>query len=168
VAIRDLIPGNRSRSRLPVRREEEHPFVSLQRNINDVFDSFFSDFGRFPFYDMEEWQGSFAPSIDVRENDSEIEITAELPGMDENDIDVSLTKDALVLKGEKKDEKEEKDKGYWHMERRYGSFQRMIPMPEGIDDEKAEASFKKGVLKIRVPKTAEAASAGKKIDIKTE
>ncbi len=130
--------------------------------------SVFSDFGRSPFFGDEEWRGQFAPSIDVKDKDKKIEITAELPGMDEKDIDLSLTKDALVLKGEKKEEREEKEDGYWHTERRYGSFQRVIPLPDAIDTEKAEATFKKGVLQISIPKTAEAATAGKKIDIKTE
>ena len=168
MAIRDLITRNRGQGRLPVRHEEEHPFFSLQRSINDVFDSFFGELGRSPFLGMEEWRGQFAPSIDVKESDRQIEITAELPGIDEKDIDVSLTKEALVLKGEKKEEKEEKKEGYWHTERRYGSFQRVIPLPEAIDTEKAEATFKKGVLHISIPKTAEAAAVGKKIAIKTE
>ncbi len=168
MAIRDLITRNRGQSRLPIRREEENPFLSLQRNINDVFDSFFSDFGRWPFYDIEELRGQFVPSIDVKESDKNIEITAELPGMDENDIELSLTKEALVLKGEKREEKEEEGEGYWHSERRYGSFQRMIPLPDTIDPDKAEATFKKGVLRVSIPKTAEAQAAGKKIEIKTE
>ncbi|MDD5475821.1 MAG: Hsp20/alpha crystallin family protein [Syntrophales bacterium] len=165
---RDLITGNRWRNRLPSRREEENPVTSLQRTINDVFDSFMGDIGRLQFPGIEDWRGQFAPNIDVKENDKEIEVTAELPGMDEKDIDVSITKDALVLRGEKKEEKEEKDKGYWHTERRYGSFQRVIPLPEAIDTDKAEAGFKKGVLSIRIPKTGEAEKAGKKIAIKTE
>lgn len=168
MTIRDLVSWGRGRVGMPTHREDENPVTSLQRSINDVFDSFFADFPRFPSSGMEELRGQFAPTIDVKEEEKVIEITAELPGMDENDIDVSLTNDALVIKGEKKEEKEEKDKGYWYSERRYGSFQRVIPVPEAIDRDKTEASFKKGVLSIRIPKTGEAVTAGKKIAIKAE
>lgn len=168
MTIRDLVTWGRGRFGMPARREDENPVTTLQRGINDAFDSFFADFPRFPSSGMDEWRGQFAPTIDVKETDREIEITAELPGMDENDIDVSLTNDTLVIKGEKKEEKEEKDKGYWYSERRYGSFQRVIPLPEAIDRETTEASFRKGVLSIRIPKTSEAVTAGKKIAIKAE
>lgn len=168
MTIRDIITRGRGRFATPARREDENPVTSLQRSINDVFNSFFADFPRFPVSGMEEWREQFAPTIDVKEADKEIVITAELPGMDENDIDVSLTTDALVIKGEKKEEKEETDEGSWYSERRYGSFQRVIPLPEAIDRDKTEASFKKGVLSIRIPKTGKAEAAGKKIAIKAE
>lgn len=168
MAIRDLIRRNKQGGSLPARREERYPLFSLQRQMNQLFDSFFRDFEIEPFRAMDEWYGEFSPQIDVKENDKEISVTAELPGMDEKDIDVSLSGDSLVLKGEKKEEKEEKDKNCWHMERCYGSFYRSIPLPEEIDREKADASFKKGILRITIPKTAKAASSGKKIPIKTE
>jgi HSP20 family protein len=163
--LRDLMPIRRKDRDISVRREEEHPFFALQRRMNEMFDSFFHDFEVEHF---GEWREQFAPHIDVKENDKELIITAELPGMDEKDIDVLLERNALSLKGEKKEEKEEKDHDYWHMERRYGSFQRVIPLPEGVDTDKAAASFKKGVLHITVPKTEHAKAAVKKIAIKTE
>jgi len=162
MVIRDLIRKNKPGRSLPVRREEGHPFFSLQRQMNQLLDSFFHDFELEPFREMDEWYGKFSPQIDVKENDKEISVMAELPGMDEKDIDVSLSGDSLVLKGEKKEEKEEKDKDCWHMERCYGSFYRTLPLPEEIDREKANASFKKGVLRITIPKTAKVASSGKK------
>lgn len=169
MAIKDLIRRSRQKKSVPVRQEEKHPFFSLQRQMNQLFDSFFRDFELEPFRGMGEWYGKFSPEVDVKENNKEITITAELPGMDEKDIDVSLSGDSLIIKGEKKEEKEEKDKESWCMERRYGSFYRAIPLPEEIiDKEKAAASFKKGVLCVTIPKTEAAASLSKKISIKTE
>ncbi len=168
MTIKDLVSGSRRKTAL-TKREEDVPFFSLQRRVNDLFDSFFSDFGS-AGEEIGPWGGGrqFMPTIDVKESDQAIEVTAELPGMDEKDLDVSLTKDALVLKGEKREEKEEKGKDYWQTERRYGSFHRVIPLPEYIDTEKVEATFKKGVLHITIYKTEGAAEAGKKIAIKTE
>jgi len=168
MTIRDLVTRNRERRNLPVWREREHPFSSLQKQMNELFDSFFTGFERSPFGALEEWQGEFMPTVDVRESDKEITVSAELPGMDERDIDVSLSNDALTLKGEKKEEKEEKNKSYWHVERRYGSFHRVIPLPEGVETEKVSATFKNGVLTITVPKSAKAGSAKKKITIQSE
>jgi len=88
--------------------------------------------------------------------------------MDEKDVEVLLSDDALTIKGEKKEEKEDKGKNYYHVERSFGSFQRVIPLPPGIDFQKAEAAFKKGILSISLPKTAEAKARGKKIAIKSE
>ncbi len=166
MAIKDLV--SRRKAGVPVRREDDFPFYSLQRRMNELFDSFFSDFEQLPFGEIDRWRGQFMPTIDVKETEKSLEVTAELPGMDEKDIDVSLTKEALILKGEKKEKKEEKGKDYWHTERRYGSFHRVIPMPDYIDTEKVEATFKKGVLHIVVSKAESAAEASKKISIKTE
>ncbi|MCK9274708.1 MAG: Hsp20/alpha crystallin family protein [Syntrophales bacterium] len=165
MTIRDLVAGKK-KTGVPERREDEFPFFSLQKRMNELFDSFLNDFGRSPF--DEVWRENFSPKIDVIDNDKVLEISAELPGMEDKDISVSLTKDALILKGEKKEEKEEKGKDYWHSERRYGSFHRVIPMPEIIDTEKVEATFKKGVLQIRIPKMEGAVETSKKIPIKTE
>ena len=112
--------------------------------------------------------GAFHPNIDVTETDKEIRVSAELPGMDNKDINVSLTKESLTITGEKKEEKEEKKKDYYRMERSYGSFSRTIPMPVEIDTDKAKALFKKGVLTITLPKTAKAIKEKKKISIKAE
>jgi HSP20 family protein len=102
----------------------------------------------------------------VSETDKEIKVSAELPGMDDKDIDVSLTRDALTIKGEKKEEKEDKGKDYYKMERSYGSFTRSIPLPVEVDTDKVQATFKKGVLEITLPKTAKAIQETKKIPIK--
>lgn len=151
--------------RVPVRREEYSPFSLFRNEMNRLFDNFFRGFDIEPF---EKRLGSFYPDIDVTETDKEIKVSAELPGMDDKDIDVSLTKNALTLKGEKKEEKEEKKKDYYRMERSYGSFSRTIHLPVEIDTEKAKAQFKKGVLIITLPKTTKAIKETKKISIKAE
>ena len=100
--------------------------------------------------------------------DLEIKVSAELPGMDEKDIDVSLTRDTLTIKGEKKEEKEDTGKDYYKMERSYGSFTRSIPLPVEVDTDKVQATFKKGVLEITLPKTAKAIQETKKVPVKAK
>lgn len=166
--IRDLIPSIWKRSDVSSKNIEENPFYSLRREMNGLFDDFFKGFDLVSLRREQGHSGFFSPSVDIKENDKEVSIKAELPGMDENDIEVSLTNDALTIKGEKKEEKEEKHKDYYRMERSYGSFSRTISLPNGIDSQKADAVFKKGVLTITVPKTAEAKAKVKKIEVKTE
>ena len=106
------------------------------------------------------------PAVDIVEKDKDYEITAELPGMDESNIDVKFADGVLTIKGEKKEEREEKKKDYYVSERRYGSFQRSFPVPESVDANKIEAKFVNGVLTIKLPKSAEAQKNEKKIAIK--
>jgi len=163
MAIRNLVPFGKKD--VPVKREDEHPFSLLRREMDSLFDNFFRGFDLEPF---ESRMGAFSPKVDVTENDKEIKISAELPGMEEKDIDVSLQKDMLTIKGEKKEEKEDKGKDYYRMERSYGSFSRTIPLPVEVETDKVEAKFKKGVLSITLPKTAKAVSETKKIAVKVE
>jgi HSP20 family protein len=95
---------------------------------------------------------AFVPSVDVQEGDKELKISAELPGMTENDIKVSLQGNRLSISGEKKEEVEEKGANSYRLERRFGSFERVISLPDGIDDSKIEATYKNGVLEVVVPK----------------
>ncbi|MHC2582306.1 HSP20 family molecular chaperone IbpA [Bradyrhizobium diazoefficiens] len=106
------------------------------------------------------------PAVDVTESDKAYEITAELPGMDEKDIEVNVANDGLIIKGEKKFEREEKQKDYYVSERRYGSFERHFGLPKDVEADKIEASFRNGVLKVTLPKTAEAQKPAKKIEVK--
>ena len=106
------------------------------------------------FFHDRSW--NIAPAVDVSEKDKEFEIMAELPGLDEKDVEVKLANGNLTIKGEKKEEKEEREKDYYLSERRYGSFVRSFPLPEGVNADKIEASFAKGVLTVKLPKTAEA------------
>jgi HSP20 family protein len=171
-------------TKLPVKTEEKkpdrptewRPFESLRREIDRVFDDFQVGPWRFPFgrnvFDVTPfWRGADvtwakAPAVDVVDKDKAYEITAELPGMDESNIDVKYANGTLTIKGEKKDEKEEKKKDYYLSERHYGSFQRSFGVPDGVDADKIEANFKNGVLTVTLPKTAEAQKSEKKIAIK--
>jgi HSP20 family protein len=124
------------------------PFSVLQSEIDRVFDNFIP------------WRGSFepmafSPSMEVTETDKSIEITTELPGLDEKDIDISLADDILTIRGEKKAEKEEKKKNYRLVERSYGAFERSLALPPGINADAIKASMSKGVLKLVLPKPAE-------------
>src|SRR5215471_2662353 len=136
---------------------------SFRNEMDRLFDRFGSGFG-FPslrrMFDVEPtMRSSFsfsAPAIDMNEDEKAYKISAELPGINAKDIDVSVSGDMLVLKGEKRQEKEEKDKNYHYSERAYGSFQRTFDLPASIDRNKVSADFSKGVLTITLPKTAEA------------
>jgi HSP20 family protein len=107
------------------------------------------------------------PAVDIVEKDNAYEVAAELPGMDEKKIEAKLDNGGLTIKGEKQEEKEEKRKGYHLQERRFGSFERYVAIPEGVDSDKIEANFKKGVLTVKLPKKPEAQKPAKKIDVKT-
>lgn len=167
--IRDLIPwGQRGSSTGGLaKQEEESPVLSLQRDINRVFDQFWRRFETAPFSGFENVFGGGSPRTDIAETDKEIEVSVELPGMDEKDIEVSMTEDTLTIKGEKKGEREEKKKGYYLHERSYGSFYRSIPLPSGVDTDKANAEFKKGVLTVTLPKTPEAQARVKRIEVRS-
>ena len=149
------------------------PIETLKNEIDRLFDNFGRDFWRSPFRSLADfeplWPSKVAAQfvVDVAESDKAYEITAELPGMDEKNIEVKVVNGNLSIKGEKKDEKEEKKKDYYVSERRYGSFERYFRLPDGVDTDKIEADFKKGVLTVTLPKKAEAQQPAKKIDIKT-
>ncbi|RME46463.1 MAG: Hsp20/alpha crystallin family protein, partial [Deltaproteobacteria bacterium] len=134
----------------------EDPFTAFQREMNALIQDFF---GRDPFasFGMLDrpwpWSGNFTPSVNVKETDKGFEVTAEIPGVDEKDIDLSLSRNALTIKGEKKMEHEEKEEGYYRMERSFGAFTRTIPFPVEVDPDGVEATYRKGVLTVQVPKS---------------
>ena len=137
----------------------------MQREMNRVFDTFNRTWGLGTF---PEVTGSFMPRLDVTEDEKAFTITAELPGMSEKEIELSLSADTLTIRGEKKEEtKEEQGKNYYYSERSYGTFMRTIPLPSQIETDKVSASFKKGVLTVTLPKTASAVETVKKITVKT-
>lgn len=163
MTIKDLVPFGKKN--MSVKHDDENPFSLLRQEMDSLFDNFFRGFDIEPFQNR---LGSFSPKIDIAENDKEIKISAELPGMDEKDIDLSINKEMLTIKGEKKEEREDKGKDYYRMERSYGSFSRSIQLPAEIDTNKVDAKFKKGVLTVMLPKTAKAISDTKKITVKVE
>ena len=105
--------------------------------------------------------------MDIAETDRAFEVTAELPGIDEKDVDISVADGVLTIRGEKKAESEEKAKNYHRIERAYGSFQRSLALPPTIDEDAIEATFRNGVLKLLLPKTAKALEKAKKIPVKS-
>lgn len=146
------------------RREREeggfmHPFDEMRRMMED--------FWMTPFEELGRWGDGFIPKVDVKEEDKEIIVSAELPGMDQKDIDLTVTNDSVRISGEKRHEKEEEEKGYYRHERFCGSFDRVIDLPAEVDENKAEAEFSKGVLTIRLPKSEEAQAKQKRIKIKS-
>ena len=131
-------------------------FTSLQREMDRLFD----DFGR----GFERFAPVAFPKIDVAENDGEMEITAELPGLEEKDIEISVADNYLTVSGEKRTESERKDQAYSVSERSYGAFSRTVSLPSGVDPASIKATVAKGVLKVTVPKPASAKAA--KIEVK--
>jgi len=166
-------------TKLPIKTESKapataagnwRPFEDLRREVDKLFE----DFGRGtwrPFQPMNfepllRTVGWNNPAVDIAEKDKAFEITAELPGLDAKNIDVTLRNGNISLKGEKQEDKEEKSKDYHLQERRYGSFERSFALPEGVDSAKIEAVFKNGVLTVTLPKTAEAQKPAQKVEIK--
>lgn len=158
--ISDLIPWGRDRNRMSAQRnDDEPPMVSLQRGLNRVFEDFWGRFDN-PFGGGLSAGG---PRTDISETDEAMLVSVDLPGLDDKDIEVNVTDDMLTIRGER-EEKSEKD-GFSSQSRR--SFHRMIPVPPGVDPEKAEAEFKRGVLTVTLPKTEEAKARVKRIDVKS-
>jgi HSP20 family protein len=159
MAMRDLIP--RWRSRAPVvSRENANPIVAFHQEMNRLFEDFWHDF------DGNGASGlrSFGfPHVEVSESDRELRVEAELPGMDEKDVEVLLDNGVLTLRGEKRSETEDKNRRV--SERYYGRFERQVALPVEVQEDKISASFKKGVLTVTLPKSAEAADRVKKIPI---
>jgi len=158
--------------RLPIRREEHHPIYSLQREMNRLFDDFFrapswEPFTELPTFAGEHFFGDVTPRVDMSDTDKEIIVKVDLPGMTEKDVDISISRDALTISGEKKQEKEESEKGWYRMERQYGSFSRSIPLPCEIEADKVAAIYKNGVLSIKLPKSAVQRETTKSIPIKS-
>ncbi len=151
------------------------PFETLRREIDQLFDRFHEpastlSFSRPSFLPDFSWPRALgfglAPAVDVVEKDKQYEVTAELPGLDEKNIEVKVSNGMLMIKGEKKEEKEERDQDHYVSERRYGSFSRSFQVPANVDTNKIEAHFTKGVLTVKLPKSAEAMKNDKTIEIK--
>ena len=168
--------------KLPVRTETKavstptqgwYPYGSLKRQIDRLFDDFDMGFWGTPsrrsVFDVipfGRYETSAGVPVDVAEKDSGYEITCELPGMDEKDIEVKFSNGTLMIRGTKKETKEETRKDYFLSERRYGAFERAFVVPEGVDFDKIAATFNKGILTVVLPKTAVAQKQEKKIAIK--
>jgi HSP20 family protein len=168
MSVRDLIPwGHGSSNHIPslFRDGDRDPFLSLHREVNRLFDDVFRGFGTglpIPnqFSNGERW-----PNVEISDTEKEILVTAEIPGMEEKDIEVLLNDGVLTLKGEKRSETEDKERQF--SERFYGRFERRIPFGIEIEEDKVDARFKNGVLTITLPKSAKSQSQAKRIAIKS-
>lgn len=146
-------------------KEKADPFMSLRHAMNRLFDDFSFNLS---MPKMEELGLTVYPRIDVKETDKEVIVTAELPGVKAEDVEVQLYADSLSLSGEKRAEKEEKKANYYRVERSYGYFQRTLPLPAGIDRDAISATTQDGVLTVKLPKTKAAQEAAKKIEVKAK
>lgn len=154
----DLIPWGRDRNQISGQtRDDDNPMMSLQRDLNRVFEDFWGRFDA-PFGSLT----GAGPRTDISETDEAMLVSVDLPGLDEKDIEVNVTDDMLTIRGAS-EEKTEKE-GFTSQSRR--SFHRMIPVPPGVDTDKAEAEFKRGVLTVTLHKTEEAKARVKRIDVK--
>ena len=159
----------------PTELRPARPLESLRQDIDRLFDDFGIGAWRSPFrssfFDMDPFRRAKAafsgvPAVDVSETEKGYKVVAELPGMDEKNIEVKIANGMLTIKGEKREEKEEEKQDYYVRERSFGLFERTFPVPDGVDLDKVDASFKKGILTVTLPKTAEAQKAEKKITVK--
>jgi HSP20 family protein len=166
--IKDLLPLGRGKREMAARHDGgtplANPLGALQLDINQAFADFWRAFDQPAFGGGEP--GGAIPKVDIRETDSEVEVTAELPGMDEADIDVSVADGVLTIRGERKAERETKNEGYVRRERSFGRIERVVPLPAGIDPNSATANFKNGVLAVTIAKTAEARDTVKRIAVR--
>jgi HSP20 family protein len=163
--MRDLIPWGRSEQTTPSRyREEGDPFMTLHREMNRLFDDVFRGFDVAPF-GTPSGAGHMAgwPSVEVSETDKDVRISAELPGLDDKDVEALMGDGMLTIRGEKKSEIEDKERAF--SERTYGRFERRIPLAWEVDEDKIDASFKNGVLTVTMPKSAQASSLVKRIAV---
>jgi HSP20 family protein len=163
------IKRDEKQERRPAPTQVWHPFLGLRREMDRLFDDFDRGFWHAPFrrsfFDVDpSWQTN--PAVDIAENEKAFEIAAELPGLDEKNVEVKVANGVVTITGSKTEEKEEKNKNYHLQERRFGSFERYFSVPEGVDEDKIEATFKKGVLTVTMFKKPEAQKAEKKIEIK--
>jgi HSP20 family protein len=152
--MKSLIPIGRDSS---LTRTEANPLAMLQQEMDRLFDGFSKSFTGLS-------SRTLMPSMDLAETEKEIELTAELPGMEEKDVQLNVVDNQLTIRGEKKNQREEKEKDYHLVERNYGSFVRTVDLPPGVDLDSIKAVMSKGVLKVTVPKPAPAQA--KKIEVK--
>lgn len=142
---------------VPFNRRHRNELARLHEDMDDLFDGFFRGLGR-PWIGYKAW-----PAIDVSENEDAVVVKAEVPGCKAEDIEISVHGNTLTVSGEKKQEEEKKEKGYYHMERSYGSFRRDVNLPTDVESSKVEAVCKDGVLSITLPKAEKAKAVKVKV-----
>ncbi len=163
--MRDLIPWGRNQQTTPSRyRDEGDPFMTLHREMNRLFDDVFRGFDMAPFGSlggmsrMAGW-----PHVEIAETEKDVRISAELPGLEDKDVEVLMGDGVLTIRGEKKSEIEDRERAF--SERYYGRFERRIPLAWDVEEDKIDAAFKNGVLTVTMPKSAESRPNVKRIAI---
>ena len=164
MAITDLVPWKKTSNDLAVRGQGLDPFARVRHNMDEMF----SDV-------LRSWigpvnlngNGSFLPQVDIKDTAKEIRVTAELPGLEQKDIEVSIVDGSLRLKGEKQEEHEEEKSDLYCSERRYGAFERVIPLPVEVEADQIKASYRNGVLKVVLPKSKDAQSSRRVISVES-
>ncbi|HEY0330182.1 MAG TPA: Hsp20/alpha crystallin family protein [Rhodopseudomonas sp.] len=165
--VRDIIPWTRGNAQPLARYEgETSPFLSLHREVNRLFDDAFRGFDVPAAFARLAPLGGGWPKLEISDTDKELKITADVPGLEEKDIEVLLDDGALTLRGEKTSETNDKERQF--SERFYGRFERRIPLDYEVAEDKVTAAFKNGVLTVTLPKTERAATRSKKIAINSQ
>ena len=163
MANRELTPWTGGRGLSPLGRD---PFTSFRHEMDRLFDDFFAP------AEQRSFGGgngvTLRPSVDVAETDQAYTVTAELPGLEQKDVELNLRDNALTLSGEKRQESREENGGRSYTERSFGRFERVIPLPEEVDADRVEANFKNGVLKVTLPKNPKAQDKARRIEIKPQ
>ncbi|HWK64053.1 MAG TPA: Hsp20/alpha crystallin family protein [Rhizobiaceae bacterium] len=165
MSVRDLVPWSRGNNQAPslYRSDELDPFLGLHRGVNRLFDEVFRGFGTPSLLGRGALGNGYWPSVEVSENEKEIRVMAEIPGIEEKDVEVLLDDGVLTLRGEKKSETE--DAGRQFSERTYGRFERRLALGREVDEDKVTATFRNGVLVVTLPKSAKARTSAKRIAI---
>jgi HSP20 family protein len=173
--VKELVPFGKKNREMPVKAgqiaRDEHPVAALQRSTNQLFDQFFNDFG-WPLSRRNDsfglpsgFAGVGRVSLDIKETEDALEVTADLPGLDKDEIKVTLLGSRLTIQGEKKQEEEIKEGDYYRMERSYGSFHRSVWLPCEVEPGQVDATYKKGVLTISLAKSEQAKAVSSKIPV---
>ena len=163
MTIKDLIPAPFKKEKTLSRQTEFDPFYSIQRSMNQMFDSFFH--GNQFLDNLGSLSQTFL-AVDIQDKGKKLIIKAEIPGMDIKDVDMRIHQNVLTISGEKKQESEDKSDNYYHVERSYGKFHREIRLPCIVEEDKIKAVYKHGVLKIELPKSQADVEKTKRIDVK--
>ncbi len=168
MTFRIMAPLRSDKKALPIRSYgfEEAMFPSLYRDMGRLLNEMTRDFGMQALFGEDAERGSFSPGVNLVEEDHDYKVSVELPGMSEKDIDLSLKEGVLSIRGEKKSEVKKEEENIYRMECAYGAFQRNIPLPSEVEEEKIEATFDKGVLKIILPKSKEKEKEVRRITVK--
>lgn len=142
------------------------PFEEMERWVDEMFNKRFFGYPSFRFPELRmPWSDELSPNVDIYEEEKEVVVKAELPGLSKADLDINISDDIITISGEKKSEEKVEKKNYYRMERSYGTFTRKLHLPVATVSDKAKASFKNGVLEIHIPKTEEAQSRSRKIPV---